>query len=164
MVWMPGFLNGRTMTHTCPTQAVSSCLVTCELLQKLIECVCTAPACLSLANQGKLKSWAWKLQPLGELASHLESVYRASQNLDDKGVMPTGGGKLFLVNVSLWMQKPTYKLFLQELVMIESYRGPGCESKACLPLLSNSVCVCTKCRPRVFTVDKAIFRQALVAA
>lgn len=78
--------------------------------------------------------------------------------------MLAGGGKLFLVNVSLWMQKPTYKLFLQESVMIESYCGPGCECKACLPLLSNSARVCTKCRLRVFAVDKPVFRQALVAA
>lgn len=69
-----------------------------------------------------------------------------------------------MVNVSLWMKKPSYKLFLQELVMIENYCGPWCECKPCLPLLSNSACVCTKCRLRVFTVDKSIFRQALVAA
>lgn len=76
-------------------------------------------------------------------------------------MMPTAGGKLFLVNASLWMQKPTYKLFFQELVMTERYCGPGCGCKACLSLLSDSACVCTKCRLRVFTVDKSIFRQAL---
>lgn len=94
------------------------------------------------------------LQPLGVLASLLES-------LDGKSVLPTAGDKLFLINASLWMQKPTYKLFFQELVMIECYCGPGCGCKSCLSLLSNSACVCTKCRLRVFTVDKSIFRQAL---
>lgn len=137
----------------------AGCFLPCRLWAAAeAQGTCLRSPCLPvLCKPWWVEELGLNVAPLGELASHLES-------LDDKGVLPAGGGKLFLVNVSLWMQKPTYTLFLQESVMTESYCGPGCERKACLPSLSNSACVCTKCRLRVFAADKPVFRQAPVAA